>query len=316
MVSRSYALFKMRTHPFHQNGTWLKCALHAHTANSDGELAPGDLVRHYEDSGYDVLAITDHWIRTVEPSTEGLLVIPGTELDALRADGRTYAHVLALGLASDPEPPAADFPGLQETVSWIRAHGGIPFIAHTYWSGVRTEEFEGCEGLAGLEVFNAGCELEVGRGHAALHWDEALEGGRPLLAIATDDSHHPGKDSGHAWVWTRCEERTQEAVLGALEEGAFYSSTGPEIRKLEVDGDDVTLSTSPARSITLVTGRTKGARVNAGEGAYVYSAEVLGADGDGLLTEARLTRPRGTSHARIEVEDAAGRRAWTNPLWP
>jgi hypothetical protein len=56
--------------------------------------------------------------------------------------------------------------------------------------------------------------------------------------------------------------------------------------------------------------------VNAGEGAYIYSGEVLATDGNGLITEARLTRPRGTPHGRLEVEDGAGRRAWTNPLWP
>ena len=54
--------------------------------------------------------------------------------------------------------------------------------------------------------------------------------------------------------------------------------------------------------------------MNAGEGAYIYSGEVLGTDGDGLITEARLTRPRGTRYGRLEVEDEAGRRAWTNPL--
>jgi len=294
----------------------LKCALHAHTTNSDGELAPAELARHYEEAGFDALVITDHWVRTVEPSTERMLVLPGTELDALRRDGRTYAHVLALGVESDPEPPAADFPGLEDTVAWVRANGGVPFIAHTYWSGLRTDEFEACEGLAGLEVYNAGCELEVGRGHAALHWDEALEAGRQLLAIATDDSHHPGRDSAQGWVWARCEERSAQAMLAALDSGSFYSSTGPEIGALETEGDDVVVRCTPARSITLLTGRTKGARVNAGAGAYIFSGEILDFDGNGHITEARLTRPRGAPHGRLEVEDDAGRRAWTNPLWP
>lgn len=306
----------MRAHVFRRRGIWLRCALHAHTTNSDGELAPSALVRHYEEAGFDALVITDHWVRTVEPSTERLLVVPGAELDALRRDGKTYAHVLALGIDSDPEPPAADFPGLEETVAWVRANGGIPFVAHTYWSGLRADEFEGIEGLAGLEVFNGGCELEVGRGHAGLHWDEALEAGCDLLAIATDDTHHPGRDSGLAWVWARCEERSPEALLSALDSGAFYSSSGPLIEALEAEGDDVLVRCSPARSLTLLSGRTKGARVNAGAGAYIYSGEVLGTDGNGLITEARLTRPRGTRHGRLEVEDETGRRAWTNPLWP
>jgi predicted metal-dependent phosphoesterase TrpH len=68
--------------PFDSSGAWLRCALHAHTTNSDGALPPEMLVRHYEWAGFDVLAITDQWARTAAPSTERLLVIVGTELDA------------------------------------------------------------------------------------------------------------------------------------------------------------------------------------------------------------------------------------------
>src|ERR1700693_3938104 len=77
-------------------GVWLRCALHAHTTNSDGELSPELLVRHYEWAGYDVLAITDHWVRTEERSTRKLLVIPSTELNATCGPSVDDAHVLAL----------------------------------------------------------------------------------------------------------------------------------------------------------------------------------------------------------------------------
>jgi len=59
-----------------EGGIWLRCALHAHTTNSDGDMPPDKLVQHYERAGYDVLALTDHWVRTVERSTRRLLVIP------------------------------------------------------------------------------------------------------------------------------------------------------------------------------------------------------------------------------------------------
>src|SRR5712691_12854734 len=91
--------------PFETEGLWLKCALHAHTTNSDGELAPDLLVRHYDWAGYDVLAITDHWVRTVSPSTERLLVIPSAELNALAPNRENDAHVLALGVETDPVVP-------------------------------------------------------------------------------------------------------------------------------------------------------------------------------------------------------------------
>src|SRR5437588_10150022 len=92
--------------PFEGDGLWLRCALHAHTTNSDGELSPDLLVRHYEWAGYDVLAITDHWVRTAEPSTKKLLVIPSTELNAVAPTREHDAHVVALGLAVDPVLPA------------------------------------------------------------------------------------------------------------------------------------------------------------------------------------------------------------------
>ena len=49
---------------FAREGEWLRCALHAHSTRSDGELAPDALAAHYARAGYDVLAITDHWRRT------------------------------------------------------------------------------------------------------------------------------------------------------------------------------------------------------------------------------------------------------------
>ena len=46
------------------------------------------------------------------------------------------------------------------------------------------------------------------------------------FALATDDSHHPGYDSGFAWTMVRAAERSQAAVLDALRSGRFYGSTG------------------------------------------------------------------------------------------
>lgn len=300
---------------FDASGAWLRCALHAHTTSSDGELAPEFLVRHYEWAGYDVLATTDHWARTVEPSTRSVLVIPSTELNAVVGDGDD-AHVLALGVEADPVAPTGDFEPLADVVGWIAANGGVPYLAHTYWSGLRTEQWWDCEGLVGLEVWNSSCELELGRGVASIHWDEALEHGRGLHALATDDSHHPGYDSGFAWTWVRAEERTQAAVLEALRTGRFYGSTGPEIRGVEVGDEEVVVRCSPAAAVTLFCGRSSGARANAHRLGYPNNARVLERDDAGLITAAALLRPwDGGRYGRVEVKSADGTMAWTNALW-
>jgi hypothetical protein len=300
--------------PFDLEGIWLRCALHAHTTNSDGELAPERLAAHYHRAGYDVLCITDHWVRTDETSNE-ILVIPGIELNATLDVTESDAHVLALGVESDPVEPGRRFPNLQQTVDWIREHGGLPFLAHPYWSGLRVEEFLGCAGLLGIEVYNAGCQLEIGRGLSTVHWDEALEAGTHLLGIAADDSHLPGFDSGFASVWVRAAHRNADAVLDALGRGHFYSSTGPRIESVVLHPDAVEVRCTPAASVALVSQRWVGANVNSGRMGYRSRGTVTEETPSGEIVAARLERWPTLPYGRLEVTDSVGRRAWTNPLW-
>lgn len=300
---------------FRTEGEWIRAALHAHTTNSDGELRPEALAAHYERAGYDVLAITDHWHRSEAPSTEGLLVLPSVELNCILPGARD-GHVLGYGLAVDADLPAlgAEYAGLERTAEFIQAHGGVAYLAHPYWTGATPGTLELPENVAGIEVWNAGCELEIGRGLSSVHWDELLETGRRCYGLASDDSHHPGFDSDRAWTWLRVPERTAGAVLAALASGAFYGSSGPLLHAVETAGDEVEVRCSPARSVTLVSGRSTGAAVNAGRLGYRYAGAVLATDDDGWITSARLTKPFAAPFARIEVTDPAGGRAWTNPL--
>jgi hypothetical protein len=111
-------------------------------------------------------------------------------------------------------------------------------------------------------------------------------------------------------------EKTQPAILEALRTGAFYGSTGPEIRAVEVGDDEVVVECSPADSVTLYTGRKHGARANAGRLGYPNHSRVLARDDAGLLTSVALRRPwDGGRYGRIEVKAADGTKAWTNALW-
>ena len=301
--------------PWTTDGAWLRCALHAHTTRSDGELAPKHLARHYARAGYDVLAITDHWRITDEQSVDGLLVIPSVELNCILPGARD-GHVLGFGVgASEDElrALAQEHADLQTTADWIEAHGGVSYLAHPYWTGV-TPGPELPDNVVGIEVYNAGCELEVGRGLSAVHWDELLEAGRLCPAIAADDSHHPGYDSDLAWTWVKTPERSQAAVLASLAAGSHYSSTGPLIHGVSLDGESVEVRCSPCRTVTLVSARATGAAVTGGRLGYRHAGHELECDHDGLITRARLEVPPSAKHVRVEITDAAGRKAWANPL--
>ena len=304
------------TDPWRQDGPWLRCALHAHTTSSDGELAPRGLAEHYARAGYDVLAITDHWARTDAEPVDDLLVIPSVELNCVLPEARD-GHVLGFGIACEPAELAAlgaEYADLARTADWIEEHGGIAYLAHPYWTGATPGRLELPENVVGIEVFNAGCELEVGRGLSSVHWDELLEAGRLCPAIATDDSHHPGFDSDHAWTWVRAAERSVTAVLAALAGGSFYSTSGPAIHDVRRDGNAVEVHCSPCRAVTLVSGNSKGSAVNAGRLGYRHNGSVLSTDDGGAITAARLSIPVASAHVRVEATDAVGRKAWANPL--
>lgn len=299
-----------------EDGLWLRCALHAHTTASDGELPPAALASHYERAGYDVLATTDHWHLTEAPSDGNLLVIPSVELNCVLAGARD-GHVLGFGVratANELRELASGDRGLDETARWIVGRGGVAYLAHPYWTGITPGTLELPDSVTGIEVWNAGCELEVGRGLSSVHWDELLEAGRLCPAIAADDSHHPGFDSAFASTWVRVPERSAAAVLAALAEGAFWSTSGPSLHGVQIEGDTVEVRCSPCRSITLVSGRTIGSAVNAGRLGYRHAGVVLAEDTSGLVIAARLAVPPAARHIRVEVTDTSGGRAWSNPI--
>jgi len=300
--------------PFAAAGTWLRCALHAHTTRSDGELSPEELVSHYERAEFDVLAITDHWVRTEAPSTDRLLVVPSSELSYVlpeEGDG----HLLAFGIDEDPLEFVRTRPDLAAAAAWVGEHGGVGYLAHPYWSGAPANDLSLCEGVAGIEIYNAGCELEVGRGLSTVHWDDLLERGGRYFGIATDDSHHGDFDSRFAWVWARVAERSQAAVLDALAGGCFYSSTGPLVHEARVENGNVEVRCSPCRRVTLCTGRRRGSSVSAGRFGYRYAGEILSEGDEEEITHARLEWPAGSTYGRLELVDSYNRKAWTNPLW-
>ena len=128
--------------------------LHSHTTNSDGEATPDGLVEHYVRAGFDVLAITDHWHITAHAHDE-LLLIPSSELSAkLEGRGDFDADVLAYGIDVLPEP-AEEFPSISDAADWIVGQGGVAYLAHPYWSGLRAEDYLAAPALSGIEVMNA-----------------------------------------------------------------------------------------------------------------------------------------------------------------
>lgn len=317
--------------PFEAEGEWLRCALHTHSTNSDGTLSPRHLVTAYEEAGFDVVAITDHWRLTDVPSTDRVLTIPSAELGwdiAKPRYPRQSAEFLVYGIDHVPDDPGGDrdnwyanreenyevrtFPDLSAGVQWADTMGAVVYVAHPYWTQLAVEDLVTQDGFVGIEVFNGSSELECGRGDSSVWWDELLGRGRRTFGIGTDDQHYPLFELATGWTMVRAAERSQSAVLAALRQGDAYFSHGPTIEHLSVDAEGVTVECSPARSVLLQSEEELGISVSVGHGGR-RQGEVLATDGHGLITAARFEAPP-TRYRRATVVDPDGRRAWSNPI--
>jgi len=278
---------------FTEPGEWLKGNLHTHTTNSDGRLTPEQRLAAYEARGYDFLAFTDHGFVTSCPGGN-LTVIPGSEW-TVPLDWRSY-HLVALNVPGGFQ--LFEEMAIQEAVDEVLSEGGLPIIAHPYWSGLTNAELAPVTGYAGIEVFNTTCH-RIGKGYSSVHWDNLLASGRVPLGFAVDDCHFDG-DTCAGWIMVKSRYRDADSILEAVRAGRFYASCGPEIRSVTRHDSTLRVECSDAAEIHFICRGPHGSNVRAPEGGALNAAEFNLNDQQGYV--------------RIEVIDAGGRVAWTNPL--
>ena len=300
------------TGPFRGPGGWLRCQLHSHTTNSDGDATPQGLADHYARAGFDVLAITDHWHATSHQH-DRVTVIASSELSARVPEQELEeAEVLAIGVGVVPER-REHFATVELCAAWVREQGGVPFLAHPYWSGLSAHHVLDAPSLAGIELYNGGSELANGNGLSDELWDLVSHAGRACTGVATDDCHYPGHDSLLAWTMVRAQSRDQAAVLEALNAGRFYGSSGAALHDVRVGPDAIEVECSPAVAVTLRSGPWDGGRVNADPRRMNWRGQALSRSPQGLITAVRFRLPERWPWARVDVAAADGGRAWTNP---
>jgi len=289
--------------PFLQEGRWFKAAFHAHTTTSDGNVDVPTRLAQYRERGYQVVAITDHW-KTNDLSQyaeENFLPIVGMEFHPRTQTGAPSHHFVALNL---PHPFELDrnLPA-QQMVDAVLATGAVVIYAHPYWTAHSIAEMLEVTGYSGVEVFNAGCELECGRGHSSVHWDQLLNKGRIVGGLATDDVH--GEiELNRGWTMIKAPSLDVASIMKAVREGAYYASAGPEILDCRIEEGVIRVTTGAVQEIKFVVDGAGGghvARAKAGE--TITSAEWT------FGTSRRKYR-----WIRVEVIDEQGNHAWTNPL--
>jgi 3',5'-nucleoside bisphosphate phosphatase len=229
----------------------LLCELHAHSTWSDGALDLPALVDLYGGAGFDVLAVTDHVVRTDRragrelsaagycdylaaleteadraAATYGLLVIPGLELTYDALDARRAAHALALGIRR--------FVGLEEgldnALAEARERGAALIAAHPYTLVASAGAPRATARFAEEPEWAAQAvdRFEVCNRHDFFEWVARAR----LPVVASGDFHR----AEHLATWKTLvpAEKTEEAVVAYLRSSRAVSLTAVEPARIRL----------------------------------------------------------------------------------
>ena len=283
-----------------------KSALHTHTTNSDGKFSPEEVIGLYQKKGYDVLAFTDHRKTNPVSSYDGknMTLLSGIELHPAGPRDIRW-HILGLGVPenfSGCEPASG-----QEAVDAVLDSGGVAFAAHPYWCGFTAAEVASLKGISGIEVYNSSCRY-IGKEYNMSYWDELLDAGCRYSALAVDDVHHP-HDLFRGFTMIIAPDKSPQSLINALRNGDFYASQGPLFTSLNFKGGvisaDFTASVAAVCCMRRSSGRCVAVEDNDGPGSGNKEVTHLEFDLGDIHDQ----------YIRIQLRDADGRMAWSNPFY-
>ncbi len=296
---------------------WLKGNTHTHTTNSDGDTPPADVARWYKAHGYAFLVLSDHNVFTDPRTLSSLsdstfLLLPGEEVTTSFERKAVHVNALAVTRVIPPVKDSTLLGTVQKTIDAIRAERAVPHINHPnfLWSidsatlfRVRNDKL--------FEIFN---------GHPTVHnigggdwpgmeevWDGLLSSGKRIYGIAVDDAHHfqgeftaARANPGRGWVAVRAAARETGSIVGALEAGQFYASSGVTLADVRVTANTLEVLIAP-------------------KGDFKFTTQFIGQDGTVLATDRTMT-PRYTltgseTYVRAKVTDSGGAAAWVQPVF-
>lgn len=275
-----------------------KIGLHSHSTRSDGLLSYEDVINFYEEKGYDVLAVTDHWVWNEGDENGEMKILSGAEFNIGGADGSSGVYHI-LGICCDGRPYCRESDPPQDIIDKIHEKNGIAILAHPAWSLNTPEMLKKLNGIDMIEIYNSVSGVhESERPYSGLIIDMLAGMGTITPIHAADDSHYyDGTDAGIAYVMAYADSDSKEDIVKALKNGDFYSTMGPSLDIKKRDDGSIVIHTSPVSKIA------------------IYSNLVWANDhvkhGDGI-TEMIYTPKHGERFVRCEAVDHLGKTAYSN----
>lgn len=217
-------------------------------------------------------------------------------------DIRRLPHVLAIGRDENQKWDninSAGFDDIQYMLDLANEHNCISIIAHPVWSKLNSNDLHGLKGYTAIEVYNHTCEDYFAGGDSSFHWDDMLHENMPTNAIACDDMHDPKVSLG-GYIMVKADKLDYSSIVKAIDNGDYYSTTGPKIKDIKIENGLVTVKCSKAKSVRFITD-------------IVYGRTYIDESCNTEECSHQLAGPE--KYVRIEVTDENNKKAWSNPFY-
>lgn len=303
---------------------WYSADLHHHADQAEGVTPPEYLARSQLAAGLDLLFVSDHDSTANHAYLQQVADQRGMAFIASMEISPSWGHFNAWPLRPQGQSLAIDTStaSVDAVLAEARRQGAIvvqvnhPFIPYGYFSsvtnGVAPGGFNPGYDLAEINGDNASDDVKVTR---AL-WQSWNAGHRYYFSAGTDVHDVWNYESGAVRLYVHVDGApSATAFAHAARSGAAYVSYGPLIFPGIMFGTDLRLQ--PGTPFTLpfklasVTGLRQARLISGGE---VVATRDFADTPHEVRIEFPLTASRPTWYS-IEVEDAAGRKAYSNPLW-
>ena len=193
---------------------------------------------------------------------------------------------------------------INAAIKKCREKGFFVTYNHPCWSLEHYEDYIKYSGLSAMEICNYSSFIDGYDEYNGKAYDDFLRKGERIFCIAADDNHNRRDPEGRMWdsfgafTVIKAQSLTYESVAEALVSGSFYSSQGPEIYSLYLDGDKLHVECSPADKVVCTVNRRRCmSRYNEQTGEITHAVfDIKPSDG----------------YFRITVVDKKGLRADTN----
>ena len=305
----------MRLRNFDEDGFWLKGNIHSHSTASDGDLPPETMLQSFARRGYGFMSVTDHnhYVDYSDWKIGDMVIIPGFELSGMLGGKPVHLNFIQQGTDSPFESGTHFKMGTtEETVAFCRKYQDqfLIILNHPDWSLLEFQDIADVDFLTGVEIYNWGTELGENMGESVHFWESGLRRGWRWKGLATDDNHHGYTeqegwpfdcwyiDAYGGWINVKVRDKSQKAIIEAIQNGNFYASSGPEIYDFYVEDNAVHITCSPVDRI-IIKGEHRNIRRAIGPG----------------LTNAVIELRDNKEYVRAECIDANGKVAWTNPIY-